>query len=511
MSARAPDSPLPLGTVLRDTYELVSVLGTGAMGTVFLARHLRLPGKQVAVKVLHAHEEMTATQYARFRREAQISSRITHPNIVSVLDFNDRENGMPFLVMEHLKGESLARRLKRGRPPLADTLSIARQMGAALHAAHQVGVIHRDLKPDNVFLLSPETGGDAGPRVKLLDFGISKIVSSRSIQTRDDVLLGTPRYMSPEQAQGLNSTVDARSDLFSLGAIVYEMLCGEPPFTGAAVTDILYRIVYDPPKPLAQRRPELPAHVCEAVERALAKKPDQRYPDVASFISRLTDTAPASTARIELPPEVGARTVSSEETVDLTFQELPPPPPASPVKQAAIGAGVALLLAAVAIGGWLFVHPEPEVLPAATANIVPPAPKPVAGPAPVPTPAPVSTPVPVAEATQTAPSEPAQTPLQTPALKRPPPRTSSPEPLPEAVRADLEEARRALEAGNPQKTIEAALRGQRKQPTSTGFALLTQAYCRQGDLGRAKAQFFKVHASEQGRVRQYCKRYDVLL
>ncbi len=279
-----------IGTVLRETYELTSLLGKGGMGSVFLARHLRLPGKQVAVKVLLHSEDLSEEQYARFRREAEIASQLGHPNIVEVLDFHSLENGTPYLVMEHLRGESLSHRLRKGRLSLREAFSVARQMGSALQAAHRAGVVHRDLKPANVFLVPTETEGLVAERVKLLDFGISKLMGSQTLQTQEDVLMGTPRYMAPEQAMGRNKDVDARSDLFAFGCIVYEMLCGDSPFAGRTIAEVVYRVVHEQPESLATRVPDLPARAVAAVDKALAKSPKDRYQDVATFIAELTGT-----------------------------------------------------------------------------------------------------------------------------------------------------------------------------------------------------------------------------
>ena len=147
-----------IGTVLRDTYELTSLLGRGGMGSVFLARHLRLPGKQVAVKVLLHSDDLSEEQYARFRREAEIASQLGHPNIIEVLDFHSLEDGTPYMVMEYLRGESLAP-ARKGRLSMREAFSIARQMGSALQAAHRAGVVHRDLKPANVFLVPTDSEG----------------------------------------------------------------------------------------------------------------------------------------------------------------------------------------------------------------------------------------------------------------------------------------------------------------------------------------------------------------
>ncbi|MFY2562540.1 protein kinase domain-containing protein [Corallococcus terminator] len=283
---------IPLGTVLRDTYEISGVLGRGGMGTVFLARHLRLPGRQVAIKVLRPDASLGKDVYLRFRREAEIASRLGHPNIVEVIDFDTLEDGSPFLVMEHLRGMPLSRRMRKGAPlTLPEVFSIARQMGSALQAAHGAGVIHRDLKPGNVFLVPMEVAGMSVEHVKLLDFGISKILDSKTVQTQDAILLGTPQYMAPEQATGKNKDVDLRTDIFSFGCMVYEMLARKLPFKdGGILPELIYRIVYDPPEPLAEVAPETPEHVIRAIEKALAKRPEDRFPDVSAFIAALTGT-----------------------------------------------------------------------------------------------------------------------------------------------------------------------------------------------------------------------------
>ncbi|MBN9684949.1 MULTISPECIES: serine/threonine protein kinase [unclassified Corallococcus] len=287
---RSADGELHIDSVLRNTYKVVSVLGRGGMGSVFLAQHLRLPGKQVAVKVLRVGDHVGPDLHVRFRREAEIASRLGHPNIVEVLDFDTLEDGSPFLVLEYLRGESLADRLRRGRLSLEEVFSFTRQMGSALQTAHRAGVVHRDLKPANIFLVPTDSGGVVGERVKLLDFGISKVMSSETLQTQEAVLIGTPQYMSPEQAQGQNSRIDARTDLFALGGIVFEMISGMTPFGGGSLAQIIYRVVHEPPVSLATLMPDLPPNVAAAVARALEKKPENRHPDVASFIAELTGT-----------------------------------------------------------------------------------------------------------------------------------------------------------------------------------------------------------------------------
>ncbi|WP_306817898.1 serine/threonine-protein kinase [Archangium lipolyticum] len=540
-------SPIRIGTVLRDTYELVSELGRGGMGTVFLAQHLRLPGKQVAVKVLHAQEETSPEVFARFRREAEITSRLGHPNIVAVLDFHSLEDGTPYLVMEHLRGESLSKRLRQGAIPLQETLLIARQIGSALHTAHQAGVVHRDLKPGNVYLVPTESGGVVGQQVKLLDFGISKLVSAQTVHTQEDVLLGTPRYMSPEQAMGKNREVDARSDLFALGCIVYEMLAGRPPFNGDSVAGLIYNIVYEPPDALGHLCPDAPPSVLAAVERALAKDPKDRFPDVASFIAELTGAPlqslppsqpqPQPVARPETAPRTPgspspssfptrrgdepARTVpgrpmaQAQPLAEVPGNTVPLGPTAQPKSKTPLIAGAAvLLLGAVAAGLWLRPQPPPPPAvsaPESTAKVEP-SPKP-STPPPAVVATPAETPPAESEPNEPAPSEQvaATSAAETRPTPRAPARQSPPEVIPEEVRKDLADAEEALGKNNAEEALRLARLSQRKKITGASYSVITRAHCRQSDLANARAQWAKVPAAERTRVRQYCKQYEINL
>ncbi|MCE9672021.1 protein kinase [Myxococcus stipitatus] len=322
--SRPSDGDLDIDSVLRNTYKVVSLLGRGGMGSVYLAQHLRLPGKQVAVKVLRGGDHLTPEIFARFRREAEIASRLGHPNIVEVLDYDTLEDGTPFLVLEFLRGESLQARLERGRLPLSDVMSFARQMGSALQAAHAAGIVHRDLKPANVFLIPTDSGGVVAERLKLLDFGISKVLDSGTVQTQEATLIGTPQYMSPEQAQGRNKEIDARTDIFAFGCIVYEMMTGTPAFGAGGIAQMIFRVVYEPPEPLAPLCPEAPPHAIAAVDRALAKKAEERYPDVAAFVADLTG-APLQT----LTPSAGTHSLGARASASPSGVALPSEGPPS--------------------------------------------------------------------------------------------------------------------------------------------------------------------------------------
>ncbi len=288
--------------VLADTYELTRLLGEGGMGAVWEARHRRLKDKRVAIKVLHPIIASDSEAMARFQREAEIACRLGHPNIVDVHDFNTLPDGAAYLVLELLKGESLADRVQRGPIPAAQALSIARQIAAALQAAHQHSIIHRDLKPQNIFLCPTDAGGYAAEQVKVLDFGISKIRGSSTVATQTAAILGTPQYMAPEQATGDNDAIDGRTDIFALGVIAYEMLAGKAAFSGNNIPEVLYKVVYTDPEPLSAQVPQLAGNVLAAIERALAKKPEDRFPNVAEFAEALTGDP-----LVTLPPQARKR------------------------------------------------------------------------------------------------------------------------------------------------------------------------------------------------------------
>src|SRR6476660_5143239 len=230
------------------------------MGVVYEAQHVRLP-RRFAVKILGkpVDSDTTATTLARFRREAEIASTLAHPHIVEVFDYQVAESGAPYLVMELLEGEDLADRLKRGRVGIVAAL---RMIAEALDVAHTGGVVHRDLKPANIFLVK------RGPRedfVKVLDFGVSKLIDSATL-TQEKAMVGTPLYMSPEQAIGTQE-LTPESDIFSLGAISWEMLTGRRAFAASSIPSILYQIVHGATPKLAGKAPGLSAQADEVFAR----------------------------------------------------------------------------------------------------------------------------------------------------------------------------------------------------------------------------------------------------
>jgi eukaryotic-like serine/threonine-protein kinase len=280
-------STVDVGTVIAGTYTIEGLIGRGGMGSVFLASQNRLAGKRFAIKILHA-ELADDEVMARFKREADIAAKLAHPNIVSVFDFNALPDGTPYLVLEYLEGETLAHRLKQGPLALDHAMSIVRQIGSALAAAHREGIVHRDLKPGNIFLVPTERDGRIVEIAKVLDFGISKIRGSSTVKTQESALLGTPQYMAPEQATGQHHAVDERTDIFALGTIVYEMLCGHPAFSGASIPEVVFKVVYEEPSPLATEVPTVPPPVLAAVTQAMRKPPTERFSTVGGFVEALT-------------------------------------------------------------------------------------------------------------------------------------------------------------------------------------------------------------------------------
>ncbi|PIE19997.1 MAG: hypothetical protein CSA65_00115 [Proteobacteria bacterium] len=269
--------------MLNGTYRLSRQLKRGGMGVVYEATHARLSAKTFAVKVLYVDLEEDQHDIAtRFRQEAEITSRLKHENIVDVLDYNETEEGVPYLVMELLEGEDLGRRMRRVRAPFQLSLAkeLFEQAAAGLGAAHDAGVVHRDVKPSNLFLA--RRGGRSV--VKVLDFGVSKIVGDQASITRTQASIGTPRYMAPEQARGDAASVDARADIFALSAIYYEMLAGGHCFGGQSVPQILYQICHEHPRPLAELRPDLPVCVVSAIHGGLNKRRRDRPQSMEALV-----------------------------------------------------------------------------------------------------------------------------------------------------------------------------------------------------------------------------------
>lgn len=273
------------GRVLGGVYQIESLLGEGGQGAVFRARHLRTDGL-VAIKVLLGAVDGSSELTRRFQDEARVVSSLRHPNIIQIFDLAD-DDGTSYIAMELLDGEDLARRLEDvGTLPLEEVVNIAQQVASALQAVHARGIVHRDIKPHNLFLVNRQLPSGRSEIVKVLDFGICKFRRSLSL-TPNATLLGTPNYMAPEAALGSSHSVDARADQYALAVVLYQALSGTLPFVSNEPLGVLFKIAHDTPLPLCALVPSLPPHVSDTIGRAMAKNPNDRFPSIIEFARAL--------------------------------------------------------------------------------------------------------------------------------------------------------------------------------------------------------------------------------
>ena len=372
-------------------YKIVRKIGEGGMGAVFEAQQEPI-GRRVAVKILHPKYAAEPSIAARFLNEARAVNLVDHPGVVQISDYGQLPDGTAYLVMEFLKGETLNQRIKRpGGLGLPDIVRMARQIASALTAAHEKNIFHRDLKPDNVMLVpDPDADMPGRERIKLLDFGIAKVAhpendgkAEQAPKTATDVVMGTPRYMAPEQCRG-GVAIDGKADVYSLGVMLYEMLCGRPPFSGGS-GEVLAMHIYETPPPLRQLAPHVPEELTTLVHRLLAKKKEER-PTMAEVQTALDQVAvrhPTSVLQaIKLTPAMmAAMSTPSGSQPHLTPPGTPSAPPSTmglssgqaedKAGQARrrVVAGAFALLSAVAIGIGLWrslLAPAPPIKPIAS-------------------------------------------------------------------------------------------------------------------------------------------------
>jgi eukaryotic-like serine/threonine-protein kinase len=304
-------------------YRVTSLLGEGGMGVVYLAQH-PVFGRKVAIKLLHAVLARDTDIVARFFNEARAIHMVAHENIVEILDFGQTPDGQPYFIMEYLSGESLSDAIARGPMATEQVEAIGVQMCRALGAAHGKGIVHRDLKPHNVQLVIK---ADGSLQVKILDFGVAKILESpdgtNSVKTRTGSLMGTPLYMSPEQCKGAG-VLDHRTDIYSLGVILFEMLSGRPPFNAEGVGELFAKHMLEDPPPVTDFVPSAPAHLAAAIMKSLAKDAAARFQNMEDFrkaiVGEVRVTAPATTGVRRLPnaQNTMAQTISARASTTLS-------------------------------------------------------------------------------------------------------------------------------------------------------------------------------------------------
>ncbi len=429
-----------LGRVIADKYVIEALLGEGAMGRVYRAVQRPLD-KLVALKVLHAALGFDSLAQGRFLREAKAASRIDHPNSVQVFDFGTLPEGVPFLVMEYLRGSDLAHRLQADeRLSPALTVDLMSQVLSALSVAHDAGVVHRDLKPENILLVGGRAGDDEGVEtVKVADFGIAKLLEGGEKLTTTGLVAGTPAYMSPENGEG--KPLDARSDLYACGVILYEMVTGHRPFFADNALAVVIKHITEKPVPPSRWVADLLPALEAVILRAMEKRPDDRFPDARSMRTALrqslgdeapsgarasatpgsslippkalggagpTEMAPAAEAASSSPRmyEGSGHIPAASSGTDAALVSVVPPaptqaPPRSPLRAAAVVAVAAVAAASVGLAllaprrGPAPAQSPPAVTALGAMAAARPAPIPVAPPAtPDPAPAPAPPPAP---------------------------------------------------------------------------------------------------------------------
>jgi hypothetical protein len=286
-----------LGSIVAERYHILKKLGEGGMGTVYLAEHVKM-GRKAALKVMNPGMNSDSDAIARFNREAANASRLNHPNVCGIYDFGETPEGLIYLAMEFIEGESLTSLIeKNGSLAAPRAASIIHQAADALAVAHDYGIVHRDLKPDNIMIAKGRDGSDL---VKVVDFGIAKASSSDAQKvTKTGLVVGTPEYMSPEQLAG--DKLDGRSDIYSLGLVAFNCLTGLLPFPSETAQEAMIMRLTDQPKTLAEMRPDIewPAELQAVMDKVLARDANERYQNSAEFgrdIAKAVENMPAAVA-----------------------------------------------------------------------------------------------------------------------------------------------------------------------------------------------------------------------
>ena len=397
-------------------YRILERIGEGGMGVVYLAEHPGM-GRRAAVKVLHAGLARDPEIASRFFNEARAANAVRHPGIVEVFDLGALPSGATYIIMEFLEGESLASRIRRvGRLGAGEAIDIARQTAEVLAAAHGKGIVHRDLKPDNLFLV-PDPRAPGRELIKVLDFGIAKLSlessGSNSVRTRTGAVMGTPLYMSPEQCRGTRE-VDLRTDVYSLGIILYELVCGRRPFVSEGQGELIHMHIAVAPDPPRAHNPALSTALERVILAALEKDPAARTQTMGDFLRGLRAAGAESPAGVTpvsalSPPVPAATTAAAQTTFSATASAFETN--AAPPRRARWP--IVALLGAVAVGGVAFAlrsaggPSDTKPPPAPAASTASPSPSPTTAPPTAATPAVRPAPRPAAMIAVSIASEPA--------------------------------------------------------------------------------------------------------
>ncbi|MCA9585344.1 MAG: protein kinase [Myxococcales bacterium] len=347
------EDPL-LGKLLGESYQITRLIGEGGMGLVYEARHLRLKERRFAVKVLHPDMVKSTEIVARFQREAESASSLSHPNVVDVFDVHRLADGTPYLVAEYLDGEELAVHVQKHGPLDARAAAqVIRQVCRALSAAHARGIVHRDMKPENVFVMKKDDDGE-GLEVKVLDFGISKAGGTATHLTKTGVIMGTPSYMAPEQARG--AVVDHRADVYSTGAVLYFTVTGARPFDSDDPTATLALVLTKDPVRPRDINPRVPEALELVIQRAMAKDPAERFASMADLERALDPFVGAAVVQRAptgaLVPVATVETSQVEAVARMLVGATATPSPAAAASFAK-AARPSIVVLGVALGGWL--------------------------------------------------------------------------------------------------------------------------------------------------------------
>jgi len=325
LRAKAASADL-IGQVVADRYHILKKLGEGGMGAVYLGEHVKM-GRKSAIKVMAAAMSQDPDAISRFNREASNASRISHPNVCQIYDFGETPDGLIYLAMEFIEGQSLKDIVEReGALPAVRAANITRQAADALQAAHDLGIVHRDIKPDNIMIVQGRDGSDI---VKVVDFGIARAVGGDEPGqkvTKTGLVVGTPEYMSPEQLSG--DKLDGRSDVYSLALVLYRMLTGVLPFQADSAQETMIKRLTDDPLPLAETRPdvEFPPKLQLVLNTALARMAAERYQSAADFGRDTMDAVagmPMPSTRVGPAPEGATHIMSKHELTEATKAQAP--------------------------------------------------------------------------------------------------------------------------------------------------------------------------------------------